>query len=78
MGVHPNISHDAFPKHGSFLHKRVRVCFNYDPSNQVLGTVVRDDDEEPGRAIIALDDGRYVLTTECMWSPEPAAPKGAS
>ena len=69
MGIQPGISYDTFPKQGAFLHKRVKVCFNYDSSRLLSGTIVRDDHEEPGRCIIALDDGRYVLTTECMWSP---------
>lgn len=78
MAVQPTISHDAFPKQGAFLHKRVTVCFNYDTSNQIGGVIVRDDAEEPGRAIIALDDGRYVLSTECMYSSEAPAKKADS
>ena len=70
MGVHPNIRHNAFPKQGGYLGKRVTVMFNYDKVNTVEGTVVRDDvGEESGNIeIIRLDDGRYVLTTECQYS----------
>ena len=78
MGIQANISRDAFPKQGTFLHKRVTVCFNYDTSRTIGGVIVRDDAEAPGLAIIALDDDRYVLTTECMFSLEAAAPKAAS
>ena len=56
-----------FPKQGAFLGKKVCVCFNYDPEIQFPGVVVRDDAEEPGRMIIRLDDGRYVLSTECQY-----------
>jgi hypothetical protein len=75
MGVEKSIAHDRFPKQGSWLGTRAKVCFNYDASNTIGGTIVRDDAEEPGRSIIALDDGRYVLTTECMWSPDGEAAK---
>lgn len=68
---YPGITHDQFPKQSVFKNLRIRVCFNYDtdPAHIVMGTVVRDDAEEPGRMIIKLDDDRYVLSTECMWSP---------
>lgn len=69
MGQHPNISHNTFPKQGGFLGSRVRVCFNYDSSNVIEGNVVRDDNVEPGVMIIHLDDGRFVLSTECQYSP---------
>lgn len=75
MGVHPNIGFDRFPKQdtdASFggVGARVKVCFNYDVSNAIGGFVVRCDQEEPGRTIIKLDDERYVLASECMWSPD--------
>lgn len=69
MGCRPNIAADRFPKQGSYLNARVNVCFHYDTSKTVMGTVIRDDAEEPGIAIINLDDGRTLLTTECQWSP---------
>lgn len=74
MGNHPLITATEFPKQGSWLGKRTRVCFHYDTSTVVGGTIVRDDvyvsEEIPCHTIIALDDGRYVLTTECQHSPE--------
>jgi len=67
MGCHPNISHDRFPRQGDFLDRRVKVMFNYG-GPEFEGVVVRDDIEEPGLAIIRLDDGRHVMTTECQYS----------
>ena len=69
MGEVSTISFDSFPKQGIYKACRVRVCFNYDSSRSVDGTVIRDDAEEPGRMIIQLDDGRVVLSTECMYQP---------
>lgn len=70
MGVHENINLDRFPKQGTYLMQAVTVCFNYDPSRMINGIVVRDDAEEPGRMIIKLEDGRYVLSTECQYQPK--------
>jgi hypothetical protein len=67
MGVHPNVSHDKFPKQGKMLHRRVMVCFNYDPYNAIRGKIVRDDVEAPFRTIIALDNGLYVEAEECHY-----------
>lgn len=69
MGCHKNIGADTFPRQGSFLGQRLNVCFNYDTSRQVGGVCVRDDAEEPGRMVIQLDDGRFVLSTECQYQP---------
>ena len=68
MGAVKNIDRQNYPKQGEWLNKRVEVCFNYDSSNSIFGTVVREDIEEPGRMIIKLDDYRYVLSTECQYS----------
>lgn len=68
MGIANNISHDQWPKQGRHIGQRVAVCFRYDLSHQTGGTIVRDDIEEPGVGIIRLDDGRFVLFTECMYS----------
>lgn len=71
MGVADNVSFDRFPKQGRYKGSRVRVCFDYDPTRTIDGTVVRDDAEEPGHMIIQLNDGRAVLSVECMWQPLP-------
>ena len=68
MGVHQNINLTKFPKQGTHLGKKVSVCFNYDSTNTIDGICVRDDLEEPGKTIIKLADGRYVLATECQYS----------
>lgn len=75
MGIVKNIGIKEFPKQGSWVGWRTRVCFRYDASQTLRGTVVRDDYEEPWVTIIRLDDGRFVLASECMHSPE--APKFA-
>lgn len=69
MGVAPNVSHDKFPKQGPNLNTRMRVVFNYDLTHELRGTVVRDDYEEPWKTIIQLDNGHYVMSTECQYSP---------
>lgn len=68
MGVVATIDYDRFPKQGDWLGCRTRVCFNYQ-SQIVMGTIIRDDDEAPFLTIIRLDDGRFVLATECQYSP---------
>lgn len=74
MGVVNNIDSVSFPKQGGFWGRQVRVCFNYDTSKTIIGLVVRDDAEAPGVMIIKLDDGRHVLSSECMW--QYSQPKG--
>lgn len=68
MVVVSNIDYQQFPRQGLYLGWRVKVCFKYDLENRVMGTIVRDDIEEPFRTIIRLDDGRFVLSTECQYS----------
>jgi hypothetical protein len=69
MGCHKNITINTFPRQGLMFGKRTEVCFYYDTSKTILGTIVRDDVEEPFEGIIKLDDGRYIRTTECQYSP---------
>ena len=71
MGNLANISLDVFPRQGRYLGKRVAVCFHYDTTRTVLGTIVRDDAEAPWRLIISLDSGRVVLAEECQYTPVP-------
>lgn len=68
MGVVANIKHDSFPQQGSLLGKRVVVAFHYDTAHVVPGVCVRDDADESGKTIFQLDDGRFVLATECQYS----------
>lgn len=67
MGVEKNVGFDKFPEQGSFLHKRVRVFFNYDTTKAIYGRVVRDDMEDPFLILIKLDDNRYVRSSECQY-----------
>lgn len=67
MGMHENIDHDKFPEQGSFLNKQVLVCFSFDTTVTINGKIVRDDKDDPYVLIIALNDGRYVLSTECQF-----------
>jgi hypothetical protein len=72
MGVHENININNFPKQSSWLGKKVEVCFNYDTSKQLKGTIVRDDIEEPGETIIEVEYElpyckRYINTKECQY-----------
>jgi len=79
MGVHPNIGFEKFPKQGSCAGQPVSVCFNYDTSKRILGKFVRDDAEAPFMAIIQLDDGRFILATECQYQPLSfAIPEGSA
>lgn len=71
MGIETNVDAERFPTQGVYWGRQVRVCFNYDTSKTLLGLVVRDDAEAPGRMIIRLDDGRHVLSTECQYQPVP-------
>jgi hypothetical protein len=73
MGVVKNVGYEMFPRQGDMAGQPVLVCFAYDPSHTVRGVMVRNDVEEPGVEIIQLEDGRYVLTTECQWQPLPEA-----
>lgn len=68
MGCVDNITKFKFPKQSSYINMRVNVCFHFDTQNSVKGILVRDDREEPYVGIIRLDNGRYVLTTECQYS----------
>jgi hypothetical protein len=69
MGCVKNITATKFPKQGAYKDRRTRVLFHYG-GVEVLGTVVRDDREEPWVTIIRLDDGRHVLATECQYAPD--------
>lgn len=68
MGYCNTISFERFPKQSKDVGKRVKVCYHYDTSKWHNGIIVRDDREEPGRTIIQLDNGRFVLATECQYT----------
>lgn len=67
MGVVKTIDYDKWPKQSDWVGRRVRVCYNYDTTKTHEGEIVRDDLEDPGTQIMKLDNGRYILSTECQW-----------
>lgn len=75
MGCVSTIDFDKFPKQADQnykypkLGKRCEVVFHYNTSRPLMGTIVRDDIEEPYETIIKLDDGRYIRGTECQYRP---------
>lgn len=69
MGCHPNIGLNKFPTQSEWLNLRTKVCFNYSSDEETMGTIIRDDDEEPFTTLIKLDDGRIVDAKECQYSP---------
>jgi hypothetical protein len=69
MGVYSWVGIKKFPVQGTSLGKRVRVIFNYDLTEETLGTILRYDAAGAERiTAIQLDDGRIVLGTECQYS----------
>jgi len=71
MGIENNISLDNFPEQGAWLNRKVKVCFNYDTSKTILGTIIREDVSGAGLMIINLDNGRTVMSTECQYQLLP-------
>lgn len=65
MPVHKNLDIDRYPEQGVHLHKRVRLCFNFNTDFTIDATCVRDDLVSPYITIFKSDDGRYFLSTEC-------------
>lgn len=68
MGNIKTIDRYNFPKQSQYVNRRCEVCFHYDTSKIIMGTIIRDDREEPFETIIHLDDGRTILGTECQYS----------
>jgi hypothetical protein len=76
MGCVNNITFNNFPKQKDKNYKypefavgaRVEVCYHFDASKIHMGTIVRDDLEEPYETIIKLDNGRYLRGVECQFS----------
>ena len=68
MGYVKTITATTFPEQGPFVNRRVDVCFHYDTSKQIPGTIIRYDCEEPFETLIKLDDGRVLRAVECQFS----------
>ena len=69
MGIEKNVGFDVFPKQGNLLSKAVEVCFDYYTARNLRGKIVRDDIEEPYLTIIELENGKYIMGTECQYRP---------
>jgi len=70
MGIVAGVTHDTFPKQSERVGTDVEVCFRYDTSHRLPGTVVRDDMEEPHLQVFRIQQGevrRYILSTECQY-----------
>jgi len=74
MGVHNNITHDSFPPQGTWVGRKVWVCYHYDTAHTHEGEIVREDVDAPGTMIIRVtvpgEPDRYLLATECQYSLE--------
>ena len=68
MGCVDTITAYRFPKQSKYVNRRCNVCFHYDTTTWIMGTVIRDDREEPGETLIRLDDGRVIRAVECQYS----------
>lgn len=74
MGCINTITYHHFPKQNDSscefpsIGKRVEVCYHYNTKYTHMGTIIRDDREEPYETIIKLDNGRYVRGVECQYS----------
>jgi hypothetical protein len=68
MGCVATIGFNRMPKQGPWVGKKVDVYFHYDTSKSIRGEIIRDDTEQPYVGIIKLEDGRFVLDTECQMS----------
>ena len=60
------VSYVDFPKQ-HFIGAEVLVSFGYDTDHMIPGVIVRNDADSLGTTIIQLDDGRFVLGTECFY-----------
>lgn len=67
MGVVKGISYDKFPKQRESVGKEIDVCFNYNANKFLKAIIVRDDAVEPLVTIFMLEDGRFILSTECHY-----------
>lgn len=66
MGYVQGVGAHSFPRQSEHVGQRTAVRF-YQDFEELGGTVVRDDLEYPWRTIIQLDDGRFVMSIECVY-----------
>jgi len=55
-----------FPAQGTLLGKTIEVNFKDDILNYIKGVCVRDDIVQPFRTIFHLENGMFILSTECF------------
>ena len=67
MGCVENITAYKFPKQTGHVNQRCKVCFHYNTSIWLYGTIIRDDNEPPFETLIKLDNGRVLRATECQY-----------
>lgn len=60
---------EDYPKQASYLGYKCEVVFGYNTEDIFTGTIIRDDGEKPHVTIIALDNGKVVLSIECQFRP---------
>jgi len=68
MGSVATITNNSFPRQGRLLLTVVKLWFHHDMSVVFYANVVRDDAEQPFITIFKLNDGRYILSTECQYA----------
>ena len=76
MGCVSTITLYGFPKQSEYVNRRCMVCFHYDTSKWIMGTIIRDDREDPYETLIRLDDGRTMRGAECQYSFSIPAQEG--
>ncbi len=67
MTIEKKVELGEFPKQGDWLGRRVEVCPHSDNPRIFYGNIVREDAETPYKTIIQLDNGKYILSTECLY-----------
>jgi hypothetical protein len=68
MGAITTITATTFPQQSSHVGRAVWVCFHYDTTQLVHGTMRRDDIEPPFETLLELDDGRLLRGVECQYT----------
>ena len=72
--LYENVTSSRFPKQcEARLNRKVFALFHDDLMLRVPGTLVRCDEEMPYVTILKLDDGRFILDTECIFEYEDNA-----
>lgn len=69
MGIEKYVKSGVFPKQNSYLLNRsVEICIECNDAGMTKGKIVRADIEEPYVIIIHLENGQYVLGSECRFN----------